>query len=259
MLYQFDHFGVSEHFCIEKGTDFSFPVHLHHSFEFIVVEKGSMTVTVDTKEYTLSKGEAVLVFPNQIHSLDSTESKHTLWIFSPELVKAFSVGLNERVPDDNKFVPSKHLLAGLKKLSKQSSIVEKKGVLYSLCSEFEKNAVFVSRKVNDYKLLYEMFSFVEQHYMKVCNLYELAKELGYSYSYLSRCFKSSTGLSFNTYVNRYRINKACYLLCNTDFNILKCAYESGYESLRSFNRNFVLLMNISPNEYRKNITEKAAR
>ncbi|MBE6648237.1 MAG: AraC family transcriptional regulator [Ruminococcaceae bacterium] len=36
--------------------------------------------------------------------------------------------------------------------------------------------------------------------------------------------------------------------------IIQCAYESGFISLRSFNRNFKQRFGVSPTEYRKNIT-----
>ena len=49
MLYQFQHFGISEYFCKEYGENFNYPIHLHQSFEFIVVLDGEMKITVDSK------------------------------------------------------------------------------------------------------------------------------------------------------------------------------------------------------------------
>ena len=53
MLYQYSHFGTAEYFRKEYGENFSFPVHLHNSFEIITVLSGEMTVTVDDSDYTL--------------------------------------------------------------------------------------------------------------------------------------------------------------------------------------------------------------
>ena len=80
----------------------------------------------------------------------------------------------------------------------------------------------------------------------------LSQETGYSYAYLSRYFKGIVGIAYNDYVNKYRINHACYLLLNSDCSVLQCALDSGYESLRSFNRNFIEYMSVTPNVYRKN-------
>ena len=131
-----------------------------------------------------------------------------------------------------------------------ASIIEKKGLLYLMCAQFDKTAVYKDKSEFCDVLLYKIFEFVEQNFAKNCSLAELSAETGYSYSYLSRSFKKTTGISFNSYVNQYRINNACYLLNNTDYSIIRCALESGYNSLRSFNRNFTASLGITPSEYR---------
>lgn len=211
---------------------------------------GEMTVTVDNSEYTLKCGESVLVFPNQLHSLQSRSSKHMLCIFSPELVKAFSSKIRSRIPIKNTLSVDSYLVKALDNLLPSSSVTEKKGVLYFLCAQFEKSAEYKERNNFEDELLYKVFEFVEQNHTKSCSLTELSKKTGYSYSYLSRCFKKSTGISFNSYVNQYKISTACYLLRNTDYSILRCALESGYKSLRSFNRNFFASLGITPGQYR---------
>jgi len=250
VFYQYNHFGTAEYFRKEYGENFSFPMHLHNSFELITVMSGEMTVTVDDCEYTLNCGESVLVFPNQLHSLQSRSSKHMLCIFSPELVKAYSSKIRSRVPEKNSFSVDDYLIKALDNLLPSASVTEKKGVLYFLCAQFEKNVQYRERNKFEDDLLYRIFEFVEQNHAKDCSLSELSAKTGYSYSYLSRCFKKSTGISFNSYVNQYKISNACYLLRNTDYSILRCALESGYKSLRSFNRNFFASLGITPGQYR---------
>ena len=46
--------------------------------------------------------------------------------------------------------------------------------------------------------------------------------------------------------------KAAYRLRNESESILKIALEGGFNSLRSFNRNFKEIKHLSPSEYRKN-------
>lgn len=59
-------------------------------------------------------------------------------------------------------------------------------------------------------------SFIENNYNKNCTLANLAKYTGYDYAYLSRYFRKAVGISYNDYVNQYRISKACYLLQNSE-------------------------------------------
>lgn len=251
MFYEYQHFGLYEHTQKEYGENFSFPAHLHKSFEIIILLDGEMTVTVDEIPYVLHPGEALLIFPNQIHSLASTSSRHMLCIFSTELVKAYTSKVSGKIPESNFFLPDPYLISTLDSFTEQSSLIEKKGLFYSLCGSFDRAARYRERKNDDSNLLYRIFDFVETNYSKECSLKELALQTGFSYSYLSRYFKNIVGLSFNDYVNRYRISNACYLLNNTEDSVLQCALDSGYTSLRSFNRNFMEKMSMTPNAYRK--------
>lgn len=252
MFYQFEHFGLSEYTHKEYGENFNFPSHLHQSFEFVTVLSGKMEITVDNRVHRLNAGESLLIFPNQIHSFSCTEGKHMLFIFSAELVKVYSSQTFGKMPCDNSFSPDEYLVKALDKMSDNSSVIEKKGLLYLLCAQFDKQAKYLDRTDDDKNLLYKIFKFVELGYAGNCSLGNVSEKTGFSYSYLSRYFKRIVGMSYNEYVNRYRISNACYLLTNTNNSILQCALDSGYNSLRSFNRNFADILSITPNEYRDN-------
>ena len=254
MFYEYNHLGSPDYIKIEQGKNFSFPAHLHQCFEIITVHSGQMNVTIDRKTFTLQKGEAVLIFPNQIHSLDSTQSEHLLCIFSPQLVPAYSTKVSGTMPTDSRFKPDAYLLDALKSLDDSSSSAEKKGVLYSLCAKFDKTAVYEEKQSDNSNLLYKIFKFVENDFAHDCSLSGLSKITGYDYSYLSHYFKRTTGISFNSYVTYYRLSHACYLLENTTSAIVQCAFDSGFTSLRSFNRCFKNNYGITPTMYRKNIS-----
>ncbi len=221
------------------------------NISLIVCNSGEMDVTIDSSIYQIKKGEAVLVFPHQLHALSSNESEHTLCIFSPELVKAYINKYASRVPKNSKFLLNQYLFETLQSIDEGCSSFEKKGFLYSLCAEFDKTTDYREKTKSQEHLLYKIFDFVELHYHDDCSLDILAEKIGYSYSYLSRYFKRMTDMSFNEYVNQYRISKACHILTNSSSSVLQCAYETGYNSLRSFNRNFKLYTNMTPNQYRK--------
>jgi AraC-like DNA-binding protein len=209
-----------------------------------------MRVTVDAKTFLLTPSQALLIFPNQIHSLESDSSRHILCIFSSKLVQAYHTKVADKIPQSNKFCPDPYLLNALDTLESASSI-ERKGILYSLCGQFDKQAEYEAKSADNKSLLYQIFSFVEERFAEDCSLSALAEIVGYDYAYLSRFFKKIVGISFNTYVNQYRLSHACYLMDNTTHSIVRCAYESGYTSLRSFNRNFKAQFGITPVQYRK--------
>lgn len=252
MFYQFNHSLRSDYLVKEYGENFDFPAHLHGAFEFVTVFSGKMYVTLDGVEFSIRKGEGALIFPNQVHSLKGEECRHMLLIFTPDLVKAYYSPLSDKIPAKNQFSPSESIISSFNSLTDSASIIEKKGLLYSLCAEFDKSAEYISSDKGDKNLLRVIFKFVENELLNDCSLKTLAEKTGFSYFYLSRYFKTLVGISYNDYVNQCRINNACYLLTNTDKTVLECAMDSGYGSLRSFNRNFIAITGSTPGDYRKN-------
>lgn len=250
MFYEFNHLGSPNYMKIERGNDFSFPLHLHRCFEIIIILSGMMKVTIDNKTFLCGENDALIIFPNQIHSLESSKSEHILCIFSPDMVQAYATKIVGKVPENNCFHPDEYFVNALKNISEVPGIAQKKGLLYSLCGEFEKTAQYQCKNTEDEKLLYRIFAFVEEKFNEECTLKTLSDTVGYNYTYLSRFFKKAVGFSFNAYVNHYRLSHACYLLNNSNLSILQCALESGYDSIRSFNRNFKTQFQITPAQYR---------
>lgn len=261
MFYELEHIGTTEGFKKEQGENFSYPPHLHGSFELILADAGEMTVTVDGREYPLRKGDAALIFPNQVHALRSTSSRHTLFIFSPRTVQAFSTEYAGKIPQSNAFSLPEAVQDALHALSEDDSKYARKGALYTVCALLEKQTEFCRREPDKQDLLLRILSYVERHFQSECSLVTLASEVGYNPEYMCRFFKKKMGIGYNQYLNARRLNHAAHLLTNTDNTCLYCALESGYTSLRSFNRNFKKQFGLPPQEYKNHSarTEKIER
>lgn len=254
MFYQSQHSFDADGVKFESNIDFNFPAHLHNSFEFITVTEGEMVMTVEKTAYSLKAGDCLLVFPNQVHELVTPcHSSHFLCIFSPKLVQAYSTFSMDRLPVSNLFKLEDFYVRKIIERSGDFSLIEIKGLLYSICGEFDRIAEYRSRGESKDELLAKIFGFVESNYNKKCSLAELSDYTSYHYVYLSKYFKTCTGIAFTDYVNRYRVNEACYLLRNNaKQTILKAAFDCGFDSLRTFNRNFKKVMGITPSEYQNN-------
>ena len=125
MFYEMHHLGSPDYMKVETGNNFCFLPHLHQCFEIIIVLNGEMKVTVDGKEYILHKKEALMIFPNQIHSLYSEQNEHVLSIFSPRLVQAYSAKVSGKLPLNGLFMADDYLIELLKGVNRSSSIAEK--------------------------------------------------------------------------------------------------------------------------------------
>ncbi len=257
MFYEFSHSLSADYFTVEHGCDFNFPAHMHHCFELLCILEGEMHVEIDDVGYDMVQGDAAMIFSNQIHSMKTVgNSKHVLTVFSPRLISAYSEKTSGKIPLNNIFRPDMFYIGKLETFSKQTPIIDVKGLLYSICGEFD---AVTEYHVNDAKsnmLLYNIFKFIENNYNKNCMLSNLAKYTGYDYAYISRYFRKTVGISYNDYVNQYRISKACYLLQNNEMSILEISNECGFNSLRSLNRHFKEQLGIPPADYRKVIKDR---
>lgn len=243
-------------FAIEDGPDVLYPMHLHKWYELVAVTEGRLGVMLNGTEYTLGKGDTMLLFPNQPHSYTSADGcRRRLVIFKPELIAYFDARTRGTVPKE----PKKHIECApwfdmLAALSKDSPIESVKGVLYAYCGIIAGDAfvnVSESGVPDDLDLLHRVFVFASEHYTESCTLADLASGIGYDYSYLSKFFSEKIGYSFTEYVGSLRLDRAMYLLKNTSMPVLDISESCGYGSLRSFNRNFLKKTGMTPREYRR--------
>lgn len=249
MFYQTEHVAAADHFKREEGENFSYPLHVHRCFELILVVAGEMRVTAGKEERIAQTGDAVLIFPHLPHALSSRRSRHILFIFSSELIRAFHIKYAEKLPETSFFRPEPALFAALCGLKEDDSPFRMKGLLYSAAAALEGQTAFRDRaEEND--LLQKIFLYADKNCLSGAGLSDLARSLGYEKFYLSRYFKNTTGVTYNDYLNGLKTGHAADLLRSTQKSVLDCALESGYQSLRSFNRNFRRRFDCSPAEYR---------
>ena len=87
MLYEGYRSGLDNAFHVHLIDNFSFPPHMHRSYELLIVLEGKMSVNVNGIVYDVYPGGALIVFPYRSHSYSSTpKSKALLLIFSAGVV-----------------------------------------------------------------------------------------------------------------------------------------------------------------------------
>ncbi len=82
-----------------------------------------------------------------------------------------------------------------------------------------------------------------------------AKHFYISPDYVSKFFKENTGYGFTKYSTKVRIDKACELLADDNYNIERISGAVGYSSALSFRRAFKNYTGISPSDYRRRLIE----
>lgn len=256
VFYEIKHGIGADYFTVERNSDFSFPLHMHRCYEIILLLEGSMRVRIEGQEYRISGGDMIIVKPNRIHSLETVDSsRHILCIFSPELISAVSermIRYKLTSPVLKNIGPSDREL--FMKIEETANIARVKGFLYLICGLFydQLDLTQEDNSVKDMHLLRDIFLYVESNSNKPCSLEHLAETLGYSPAYLSCFFRTNVGMSYSAYVRSVKMNRACYLLRNTEESIIDISLKCGYVSISSFNRNFRQITGYSPTDYRAN-------
>ena len=79
----------------------------------------------------------------------------------------------------------------------------------------------------------------------------IANHFNISERYFSTLFKSQIGITPTDYINKYRVQKAAFLLESTDMNITEIAAAVGFDDPNYFSRIFKKYMNDTPKKYQK--------
>ncbi|MBQ8356655.1 MAG: helix-turn-helix transcriptional regulator [Clostridia bacterium] len=247
MFFESAHSLQKQEFRCTRGKNLKFPLHLHRSFEFCLCRRGQMTVTVGERQYLIGEGEAVLVFPFQIHAYHTEIEAHfTLCIFSPDMVPDFYRKTEHCLPVDNLFSCPEDIEG------EWGNVFLQRALTYRICGLFDRGAVYrAAEKKGSADILTRLLLYADRHFLGECLLRDAAAELGYDYAYLSKFFKRKTGFSFRAYVNLLRLNESVALLTSSDLSIAEIAARCGFGCMRSFDREFRQELVVTPAEYRK--------
>ncbi|MDR0561600.1 MAG: response regulator [Spirochaetaceae bacterium] len=114
-------------------------------------------------------------------------------------------------------------------------------------SEIAERAGSYSRRIN------RSIDYVRNHLAEDMSIQSLAEFLRISPNYFSSLFKRETGIPFNRFVNRIRLQAAVYLLEHTDQRVSEIAAHTGFQDAAYFSQVFKKDMGCSPSKYREKL------
>jgi YesN/AraC family two-component response regulator len=101
------------------------------------------------------------------------------------------------------------------------------------------------------RLVRQAMAYLHEHYAEEISREALAEQLRISGDYLTLCFRAEIGMTFVTYLNRYRVNQAKILLSESEMSITKVAASVGFADSAYFSRVFRQHVGMSPDAYRR--------
>lgn len=99
-----------------------------------------------------------------------------------------------------------------------------------------------------------IFQFTLKEYYRDISLEEVSQLASMTPNAFCRYFKQRTRKTYVNFLNEIRIANACKLLKNKDLTVAQICYQSGFNNLSHFNRNFKKIQGCSPSEYTKKAT-----
>lgn len=233
---------------LDENRNFSFPLHLHTSFELLCVEDGEMTVTVSGLDFSVQAGECALILPGQPHAYRTEQhSLCRICIFS-----------TDHLPDLHRYAadrchvpvfpqPGEDFIGRI--AERKNDIFRLKALLYEAAGAYAAGEVCPPLSEEDDSLICGIVNYIEEHYTGQLTLKMLAEHFGYNYRYLSGVINQAFRMNFAQVLTQYRISRACALLKQGGLTIAEIARCSGFATQRNFNRAFRAMTGKSPKEY----------
>jgi len=116
--------------------------------------------------------------------------------------------------------------------------------------EYLASETFVSSfKKNQNDILDKTYEYIFENFAQPISLKDVAEIANMNPSAFSRFFKRVNHKPFSKYLNEVRIGYACKKLIENKNNIATICYESGYNNISNFNRQFKAIKKMSPRAY----------
>lgn len=235
--------------------NFRFERHIHSNMELIYVAGGEVEATIDGRAMTIPADSFCMVLPWQVHSfVTRAYSRAMVLVFSPRYVDMFVSAMAGyccsaqvfRADPDVRRLFLKYLYEGPFPDDCLASCILL-GLCHSLSAQCEKTPRAQEGRARG---LYDVLQYISLHCADRLTLRDVADALGYSYYHLSHIFRDAVGLGFSQFLSMVRVSRAAALLRTGSDSMTDVAFRCGFSSIRSFNRAFAQIMEMTPSEYR---------
>ncbi|TZF86381.1 AraC family transcriptional regulator (plasmid) [Pedobacter sp. BS3] len=260
------------------------PWHYHPECEITFIIKGSGILFIGDRVLNYSENELVLIGPNLPHEWRSN-IKEDPDNYSQSIAVHFKPGslgndfykIPEMQPINLLLEQSVRGIAiqsnPVKETVKNKLIqlietqgVERISLLLSILSSitrtdkisFLSSTSFVDSIQNDHDhRINKVYKYVMTNFKNQLSIDQIAAEISMTPTSFCRFFRKRINKSFVQYVNEIRIGYACKLLYEDKFSISQVAFESGFDNLSNFNKQFKKIKQVTPSQFILQISKKS--
>ena len=239
---------------IGSGLNPAASFHFHSQIEIQLVHEGEVEVWVNDQHAFLKSGEISVAFSYDAHGYRTPErAKVTHFIIPTELFGEFLPAIRDKKAV-NPFVRDPETYRQLNDcynaIRESRNEIKKRGYLYVILGSLMERMKLQDREgAVDSRLSARILFYINEHFREALSLQSIASELGYNPGYLSRYFKACFNIGLNQYITMIRLREAVLLMREGKNSISYCAFESGFNSIRTFYRAFFEEFQCTPKEY----------
>lgn len=109
----------------------------------------------------------------------------------------------------------------------------------------------LKKETSEYPFIDEALDYIRANFKKNINMAMVANHVSVNYTWFSEKFKEHTGMLFNEYIKKLRIDEACNLLAKDCYKVYEVAEKSGFGDVKYFMKTFKEATGVSPTEWKK--------
>ncbi len=243
----------SSKFEADYFTNLKCPVHINGDCEVLCCKKGEIEVSVNDEQFILRQNQTLFIMPFEYHEFSTPKNSECIRfiIYSQSAPSFFNTLENKKVTKRIFSTDTRTLNYIEYILETNPDIMTVKAITYALCRLVLRNCEFTENYGGELSLFTKAMNYILNNFASGITLESTARSLGVHPVHLSRTFKKNSRYSFTEYLNLMKFSNAQLLLKTTDKSITEISFESGFNSLRNFNRIFYSIAKMTPSEYRK--------
>lgn len=251
--------------------------HWHKEMEIVYIEKGCGLAKLNKDTLKLQKGDIVLINSGTLHHIKS-DRRNILYFKSVVFDLSFLSGTpgdmcQEQIlsqimsnqarfvhmihPEDPGYPAIENLFSMIFTCHRKKAdyyYMELKGLFYQFFFKMLTGGYIVPEIPQERKNLAAIktvIRYMNEHFKEEIGVTQLAALTYYNENYFMKLFKQYTGKTLTRYLTELRIEKARYLLLQSNLSITEIALETGFNSASYFIRKFQELNGETPQKLRK--------
>lgn len=259
-----------------------YPYHWHEEFEFTLVRRGSIIISINGQDCLIQEGEAIFINSSTLHSFISPENVESTFLnllFHPSLIYGSTDSIFYRKylqPLMSSSNLSHILLIGNSSWEKKilqliSQVIDTLNykewcyefqvrdmiseMMYLLCMHHSDKIISpIFHNTLEHARIRTMLSFIHNHYSEPIQLQDISDAASISRRECLRCFNKLLKISPMQYVMDFRIREAKKLLSDPTYAILDICLNCGFQDQSYFTKVFREHTGMTPGKYRKQIS-----